>query len=99
MGQPIDAEDVNMSQTKCSDKNLSVHNGAGTSSAYKDKWNDSGKWNDPGLLADIKAATGVDLSLNQKAGKKGAGRKSQLTNLNNLSNNPRGRLEKKVLNK
>lgn len=56
-------------------------------------------WNDPSLLADIKAATGVDLSGGKNDGRKANGKKSNLTSLKKITDNPRNRLEKKVMNK
>ncbi|GBN30827.1 UV-stimulated scaffold protein A [Araneus ventricosus] len=55
-------------------------------------------WQDPALLRDIEAATGVDLKIPQKRGK---GRKSNqeggLTNINKMKTNARDRLTKKIL--
>lgn len=56
-------------------------------------------WNDPSLLADIKAATGVDLSGGKNDGRKANGKKSNLTSLKKITDNSRNRLEKKVMNK
>lgn len=61
-------------------------------------------WQDPRLLADIKAATGVDLIVNKKGkgGKRKKGGKkntSDLTDIKKTLNTARSRLEKKVLNK
>eukprot|EP00095_Tigriopus_kingsejongensis_P000869 maker-scaffold389_size186684-snap-gene-0.23 protein:Tk00869 transcript:maker-scaffold389_size186684-snap-gene-0.23-mRNA-1 annotation:"TPA: hypothetical protein BOS_6983" len=59
-------------------------------------------WQDPKLLADIKAATGRDLTITKKGTKlKGRNVKkhSGLTNVDALENTSRKRLEKKVFNR
>lgn len=53
-------------------------------------------WQEPSLLADIKAATGIDLTMPTK-GKRLKKQFSNLTDIKALNNTPRSRLEKKVL--
>ena len=53
-------------------------------------------WQDPELLRDIEAATGIDLKVSKNKGK---GKKSGLTCLKHVQNTTRKRLEKKVFNK
>ena len=60
-------------------------------------------WQEPELLEDIKAATGVDLNVTKRG--KGRGKSSKkpkhegLTNITELQNTPRTRLEKKLFNR
>ncbi|XP_014677542.1 PREDICTED: UV-stimulated scaffold protein A-like [Priapulus caudatus] len=62
------------------------------------------EWQDPALLRELEAATGIDLTLTGRAkGKgKGKGKKSKetkLTNVREIANTPRSRLERKVLSR
>lgn len=54
-------------------------------------------WQDPTLLAEIKAQTGVDL--NMKKCKERRGKYDRLTNIKKAEDTPRNRLAKKVLSK
>ena len=60
-------------------------------------------WQDPELLDDIKATTGIDLKIEKKSRGKGRGKKSKkhpgLSNIKQLQNTTRTRLEKKVFNR
>ena len=59
-------------------------------------------WQDPELLRDLKASTGIDLKIPKKferRKKKENGEKRGLTDLNKVGNLARKRLEKKVFNK
>lgn len=60
------------------------------------------EWQDPELMREIEAATGVDLGSSKCTNKKVKGKKKKYPNLTDLkqhSNTSRSRLEKKVLNK
>ncbi|UYV68453.1 hypothetical protein LAZ67_5004372 [Cordylochernes scorpioides] len=54
---------------------------------------------DPTLLAELKAATGVDLTVPKKGQRKSKKKFPELTNLKTLNNTTRNRLEKKIFNK
>ena len=54
-------------------------------------------WNDPELLQDIEQATGQDLGSSSKG--KGRGKRSGLTNIQEVENTTRRRLEKKLFNR
>lgn len=54
------------------------------------------EWQDPSLLADIEAQTGLDLKVEKSKRSK---QKSKLTNINKASNPVRNRLESKVLSR
>lgn len=56
----------------------------------------NGDWQDPDLIRDLEAATGINLTM-PKAKK--AKKNSQLTNIKEKQNTVRKRLEKKVFNK
>lgn len=56
-------------------------------------------WQEPGLLADIKAATGVDLTMPKKGQRSTKVKYPNLTDIAKLKNTTRCRLEKKVFNK
>ena len=57
-------------------------------------------WQEPGFLADIKAATGVDLTMPVKGKRKGPKVEfPNLTDIKALKNTSRSRLEKKVFSK
>ena len=56
-------------------------------------------WQNPTLLAEIKAATGVDLTMPQKGKRLKAKKFENLTDIKAMTNNPRSRLEKKVFKK
>lgn len=53
-------------------------------------------WQDPHLLNDIKAATGIDLKIPEKRSK-GKKKKEGLTNLKQINNTVRQRLAKKIV--
>ena len=53
-------------------------------------------WQDPELLRDIEAATGIDLKVSKGKGKKS---KSGLTCLKTVQNTTRKRLEKKIFHR
>lgn len=54
-------------------------------------------WQDPSLLRDIEAATGIDLKVPDKRSKKGGKRKKDgLTNIKHINNTVRERLSKKI---
>jgi hypothetical protein len=55
------------------------------------------EWQDPGMLEDIRLATGIDLRMNEKKKKKK--KESGLTELGIEENSVRKRLEKKLLNR
>ncbi len=62
--------------------------------------NEPDDWQDPKLLEDIKATTGLDLKVQKKG--KGRGKRSkesELTNIKEVENTSRRRLEKIVFNK
>ena len=60
-------------------------------------------WQDPELLHDISAATGIDLKVGKRGRGKGKGKNSRkhpgLSNIKELQNTTRTRLEKKVFNR
>lgn len=56
-------------------------------------------WQDPEMLADIRAATGVDLQVDKKKRKKKKTIASNLTDVNIEDNTPRKQLERKLLNR
>ncbi|XP_067948434.1 UV-stimulated scaffold protein A-like [Watersipora subatra] len=55
-------------------------------------------WQDPSLLRDIQAETGVDLKVKEKC-RKSKSRNSKLTNIEKMKNTTRSRLESKVLSR
>ncbi|GIY42531.1 UV-stimulated scaffold protein A [Caerostris darwini] len=55
------------------------------------------EWQDPALLRDIKAATGIDLKLPEKGKKRKKEEEGGLTNIKKITSNPRERLNKKIL--
>ena len=57
------------------------------------------EWQDPVLLAEIKAATGVDLTIPVKGKRLKKNKYPNLTDIKALNNTARSRLEKKVFNK
>ena len=61
---------------------------------------DNTNWQDPELLRDIEAATGLNLQMPQKkkGGKKNKGEQG-LTNIREKQNTVRNRLEKKIFNR
>ena len=70
------------------------------SAQYPSKLNQD--WQDPELLEEIKMATGVNLNVTKSAKGKGHGKKSKycgLTNITDLQNTPRTRLQKKLFNR
>lgn len=54
-------------------------------------------WQDPHLLNDIKAATGIDLKIPEKRSKGKKKKKEGLTNLKQINNTVRQRLAKKIV--
>jgi len=56
-------------------------------------------WQEPGLLRDIKAATGVDLTMPVKGKRLKKNQHPNLTDIRAKANTPRSRLEKKVFKK
>lgn len=54
-------------------------------------------WQDPQLLKDIEAATGIDLKIPEKKSKGVKRRKSGLTNIKQINNTARERLSKKIV--
>ena len=60
-------------------------------------------WQDPDLLDDISAATGIDLKIKKKGHGKGKGKSSRkhpgLSDIKDLQNTNRTRLEKKIFNR
>ena len=60
-------------------------------------------WQDPDLLDDISAATGIDLKIEKKGHGKGKGKSSRkhsgLSDIKDLQNTSRIRLEKKIFNR
>jgi len=59
---------------------------------------DSG-WQDPELLRDIEAATGINLKMPDKKGKGKKSKESNLTNIKAMQDTVRKRLEKKIFNR
>lgn len=58
---------------------------------------DNPEWQDPSLLADIEAQTGINLKVERS--KKPGKFKSKLTNIKKVNNTSRSRLESKVLSR
>jgi len=56
-------------------------------------------WQDPELLRDIEAATGINLKMPNKKGKGKKSKESNLTNIKAMQNTVRKRLEKKIFNR
>ena len=56
-------------------------------------------WQDPELLRDIEAATGVNLQVKKGKGKGKKSSESGLTNIREKMNTVRNRLEKKIFNR
>ena len=56
-------------------------------------------WQDPELLGDIEAATGINLKMPNKKGKGKKSKESNLTNIKAMQNTVRKRLEKKIFNR
>ncbi|XP_014283526.1 UV-stimulated scaffold protein A [Halyomorpha halys] len=66
----------------------------------KSKPNDVPDWQDPKLLAEIKAQTGLDLKMPEKGKRKKKKKKYPgLTDLNEIKNTPANRISKKIFNK
>lgn len=55
-------------------------------------------WQDPDLLRELQSATGVDLKMPTQRKKKIVKKSNNLTDVNNLKNTTRYRLQKKVFN-
>lgn len=53
-------------------------------------------WQDPQLLKDIEAATGINLKIPDKKSKGGKRKKTGLTNIKQIKNTARDRLTKKI---
>ena len=62
-------------------------------------------WQDPELLNDLRGATGVDLKVKKQTRGKGVGKNTKknkqqgLTNITEMKNTPRARIEKKLFNR
>ena len=69
------------------------------SSVTKPKQQAVPDWQEPGLLRDIKAATGVDLTMPVKGKRLKKNQHPNLTDIKAKANTPRSRLEKKVFKK
>ncbi|XP_055950297.1 UV-stimulated scaffold protein A-like [Argiope bruennichi] len=54
-------------------------------------------WQDPALLRDIEAATGINLKIQKRGKGRKSNKESGLTNINKLKTNARDRLTKKIL--
>ena len=63
------------------------------------KSNESNDWQDPDLLRDIEAATGIDLKVSKGKGKGKKSKGQGLTCLKTVQNTTRNRLEKKIFNR
>ena len=62
-------------------------------------------WQDPELLNDLSGATGIDLKVKKQTRGKGVGKNTKknkqqgLTNITEMKNTPRARIEKKLFNR
>ena len=62
-------------------------------------------WQDPELLSDLSGATGIDLKVKKQTRGKGVGKNTKknkqqgLTNITEMKNTPRARIEKKLFNR
>jgi len=63
------------------------------------KSNEANDWQDPDLLRDIEAATGIDLKVSKGKGKGKKSKRQGLTCLKTVQNTTRNRLEKKIFNR